>query len=737
MLRISGQSTPTTQRKIVFKGFKVPPSLPTDFQEKNTELLVGAIRAIHEHTTVTGSLEDLYKAVEDLCRNKCAPALYDRVSEMCSSRMKTLLPPLLKQMQLHQQQQPDMALRHLDTMWHEHCNQMTLIRNIFMYLDRSYVLHLTGIHSLWNLALQQFRDIIMSNDAALPIFMDCILKLISNEREGEIVDRMLLNSALHMANDLGLYKTIFEPQFLQKTIAHYGEVSKKHTQSMDVPEYLRYCEARIKEEGERVLHYLFPGTKSLLLSAVQEQLLKAHTSFLLEKGFDSLVQNERHTDLERMYDLFSQVEETGSIKQFFVNYIKNTGKQLVMDPSRDSSMVQDLLAFKSKLLQVLEKSFHNESVFAQSFKDSFESFINERPSKPAEMIAKYVDQYLRSGNKGISDSDLEAILDNAMSLFRYISGKDVFEAFYKVFLSRRLLLGKSASLDMEKAMVTRLKAECGSGFTSKLEGMFKDIDLSKDLLSLFKSTAATQMPQNLQDIDLNVFILTQSCWPSTPTIQVKLPTELNLLQQHFTDFYLKKYGGRKLQFNTAMGSCLLKAYFPTMRKEFHMSHFQASVLLMFNQSPSLTFAEIREAIGLGESELKNVLLSLTGNKVPILSKSPVGGSIEESDAFNWNHKFSSKQHRIKINSLQIQETPEENAKTKESVFQDRMYAVDATIVRIMKTRKQLHHNQLVAELYKQLKFPATPADLKKRIDSLIEREYMEKNEETQVYEYMA
>ncbi len=56
---------------------------------------------------------------------------------------------------------------------------------------------------------------------------------------------------------------------------------------------------------------------------------------------------------------------------------------------------------------------------------------------------------------------------------RALQGKDVFEAFYKKDLARRLLLGKSANHDAEKAMIAKLKAECGSQFTNKLEGMFK------------------------------------------------------------------------------------------------------------------------------------------------------------------------------------------------------------------------------------------------------------------------
>ena len=53
--------------------------------------------------------------------------------------------------------------------------------------------------------------------------------------------------------------------------------------------------------------------------------------------------------------------------------------------------------------------------------------------------------------------------------------------------------------------------------------------------------------------------------------------------------------------------------------------------------------------------------------------------------------------------------------------------IDAAIVRIMKTRKTLSHKLLVSELMVQLKFPVRGADLKKRIESLIDREYLERD----------
>ena len=80
-------------------------------------------------------------------------------------------------------------------------------------------------------------------------------------------------------------------------------------------------------------------------------------------------------------------------------------------------------------------------------------------------------------------------------------GKDVFEAFYKKDLAKRLLLGRSASVDAEKNMITKLKQECGAQFTNKLEGMFKDIDLSRDIMVSLKQSVSSQ-PLSLHDVDV-------------------------------------------------------------------------------------------------------------------------------------------------------------------------------------------------------------------------------------------
>ena len=63
----------------------------------------------------------------------------------------------------------------------------------------------------------------------------------------------------------------------------------------------------------------------------------------------------------------------------------------------------------------------------------------------------------------------------------------------------------------------------------------------------------------------------------------------------------------------------------------------------------------------------------------------------------------------------------------------------ATIVRVMKTRKTLEHNQLLAEVIDQLKsrFRPAPTDIKQRIEALIERDFIARSDtDRKVYKYI-
>ncbi|XP_058053997.1 cullin-4A [Anopheles bellator] len=734
MTTATGTGKPGDIKKIIIKNFRTKPTLPDNYQERTWEKLREAVIAIQLSKRIEYSLEELYQAVENMCSHKMDSQLYVNLTSLAEQHVKSNITPFLAE-----SVDKLVYLKKMNDCWQSHCQQMIMIRSIFLYLDRTYVLQNPTVHSIWDMGLELFRDHIAQNGLVQTRTVDGILILIEKERHGEAVDRTLLKSLLRMLSDLQIYREAFEQKFLVATKHLYQSEGQAKMEELDVPDYLQHVDKRLQEENERLLHYLDSCTKHQLIVTVERQLINEHITGILQKGLDQLLEENRLADLTLLYQLFSRVKNgTTELCSHFNAYIKKKGRTIVIDPEKDKSMVQDLLDYKDKMDHIVNTCFERNEKYANSLREAFEYFINQRSNKPAELIAKYVDMKLRAGNKEATEEELEQILDKIMVQFRFIHGKDVFEAFYKKDLAKRLLVGKSASVDAEKSMLSKLKQECGGGFTSKLEGMFKDMELSRDINIAFKQSMQNAEHKDLQSIDLTVNILTMGFWPTYPLMEVTLPPELLQYQAIFNKFYLAKHSGRKLQWQPTLGHCVLKAQFDAGPKDLQVSLFQALVLLLFNYNAIIMFEDICAAVNIETGELKRTLQSLACGKARVLTKIPKGREVENTDKFQFNNEFTNKLFRIKINQIQMKETTEEQKATEERVYQDRQYQIDAAIVRIMKMRKTLSHNLLITELYKQLTFPVKPADLKKRIESLIDRDYMERDKDNQnQYNYVA
>uniref|UniRef100_A0A8C7YWR7 Cullin 4A n=1 Tax=Oryzias sinensis TaxID=183150 RepID=A0A8C7YWR7_9TELE len=501
-------------KKLVIKNFKDRPKLAENYTEDTWLKLRDAVSAIQNSTSIKYNLEELYQAVENLCSYKVSPTLYKQLRQVCEDHVKA---------QIHQfREYPFYSLDNLSFLkrmnrcWQDHCRQTIMIRSIFLFLDRTYVLQNSLLPSIWDTGLELFRTHIVSDSAVQKRTVEAILEQIELERNGETVDRSLLRSLLGMLSDLQVYKDSFEERFLAETDRLYAAEGQRLMQERDVPEYLHHVARRLEEENDRILSYLDQSTQKPLICCVEKQLLGEHMTAILQKG------------------------------------------------------------------------------------------------------------------------------------------KDVFEAFYKKDLAKRLLVGKSASVDAEKSMLSKLKHECGAAFTSKLEGMFKDMELSKDIMIQFKQHMQNQSePSN---IELTVNILTMGYWPSYTPMEVHLPAEMVKLQEVFKLFYLGKHSGRKLQWQPTLGHAVLKAEFKEGKKELQVSLFQTLVLLMFNEGEDFSVEEIRTATGIEEGELKRTLQSLACGKARVLNKNPRGKDVEDGDRFNFNSDFKHKLFRIKINQIQMKET---------------------------------------------------------------------------------
>ncbi|KAJ3022695.1 Cullin-4 [Thoreauomyces humboldtii] len=741
-------------KKLVIRSFDVKPKLPPNFIENTWIRLEQAVRAIQASQSVTDGQEELYRACENLCHHQKSDEIYQKLRAVCDDHVSRECERVLASANTTS------ILAAVETSWRAFCQQMISIRMVFLYLDRTYVLHNAGLRSLWDMGLDLYREKVM--DTLLPVnarVVEALLHEIKRDRDGELVDRPALRSHLRMFTDLSIYFTGFDPAFREESDRYYAAEGNRLMGTAEtgaraadvVGNYLSHVDTRLADEAERCgpsVGYLDVGSRKALIAIVENTLLKKHAKTILEYGFAPLVNAHRLDDLKRMYSLFNRVGLLKDLQKAFSSYIVKFGDTIVIDPARDSSMVEGLLAFRTRISDIIQRCYGNSELFQQAMKESFEGFINHRQNRPAELIAKWVDTKLKT-KKGVSDDELEAGLDKCLELFRYIQGKDVFEAFYKKDLAKRLLLQQSTSVDAEKSMLSKLKIECGPGFTSKLEGMFKDIDISRDYMTSFKEaclwarggTPSSKFTDQLGPIELGINVLTHGYWPTYTPVLCNLPAELSKCQEVFTQFYMSKHNGRRLAWQNTLGTALLKGDFDKGPKELTVSLFQSVVLLLFNDSPVLTFAEIVKLTNLETAELTRTLQSLAMAKTRVLTitnRTPKAKDLLPTDTFAVNARFENPLHRIKINQIQLKETVEERDATETGVFQDRQYSVDAAIVRIMKSRKTITHVQLIADLIANLKFVVQPVDLKKRIESLIDREYLERDaKDPNVYIYLA
>jgi len=252
-------------------------------------------------------------------------------------------------------------------------------------------------------------------------------------------------------------------------------------------------------------------------------------------------------------------------------------------------------------------------------------------------------------------------------------------------------------------------------------------------------------------VAVEVTILTSGYWPipSTANYSFEIPPCVQTSISQFTSFYLDKHNGRKITWLCAQGTADIRAKFHCGEKEFNVSSLQMCILYLFNDKSSFSLADIREKCQVSdEVELKRHLLSLCTPKAKILLKSSKGKAMGNDDIFTVNDGFESKYRRIKVPLIATKEIVgdskagrSENALQLPPVVEEsRKLAMEAAIVRTMKARKSFRHNDLIVEVTRQLagRFPCVLVDLKKSIESLIEREYLCRDDtDRSCYQYLA
>jgi cullin-4 len=588
-----------------------------------------------------------------------------------------------------------------------------------------------------------------------------------------------------------------------------GERLVNDRQGTTATAFFCHCHRRLQEEKNRARAYLFVRTKPLLEACVQESLIKSHAPEMLQDTrmeamfklcvlgggggssfsssrqqqvddeFDGIAptraadqqQQSPLDDLRLLYFLLRRrnVLLQEMLRSRFKAFVVQTGEALIKAggsgggaPGAADELVPQLVNLNEQCEKMVSKAFANNTEFQISLREGFETVFRLKQNKVAELLAKRMDYLLRDSQKrggGAASSgerEVEEQLDASLRLFNMHPTKDMFEAFFTRDLAKRLIYNKSASADLERYVISKLRTISGSSVAVKLEGMMKDtLELSKELNDQYADTQCSTALLEAEEgeavivhhagvtakCEMTIQILTQGYWPTYPKpTAIVIPLGVQSLKEKFTRFYAAKHKNRVLLWQYGLSQATVVGKYTKGKKEFNCSFYQALVLLAFNEESEVTFGGLLEHTKLEETDLVCALLSLSAGQLKVLQR-PSGSNkpaMASDEVFRHNPDFAHRLLKIRVPTVQMKEAEQEEQETSDRVFQERVYVVDAVVVRIMKARRTLSHLELMTSVTKQLKFPAQPSDIKKRIEVQIEREYLKRSDkDPSVYEYLA
>jgi len=284
-------------------------------------------------------------------------------------------------------------------------------------------------------------------------------------------------------------------------------------------------------------------------------------------------------------------------------------------------------------------------------------------------------------------------------------------------------------MDLESEMIGKLRGVCGYDFISKFQCMINDVRTSVDHSSKFheihKAKGDSAGPQ------LQVNILQQGAWPlMEPKTTLNLPNCLTKSFTGFCEFYKTNNKGKNLSWLHHLSTAEVKMKLTTDKTYIiNMPTFQVAMVLLYNDANQISIHNIQRFTNLPDKEVVQHLKALVNADIlncdVSITKETSGDVLVRI-----NEKFYNRKTKFKTT---IQQTAKDHqvdtSKSRQTVEIDRKNYLRAAVTRIMKSRKECKHNELIQVVLEQARKRFTPSVqlIKLTIEYLIDKCYLERS----------
>lgn len=586
--------------------------------------------------------------------------------------------------------------------WERYTTAGTYNNHLFKYLNRHWVKRemdegKKDVYDIYTLHLVRWKlDMFGSTQNAV---MDAVLRLVEKQRNGETIEQSKIKKVVDSFVALGIdeadstktnldvYRQYFELPFIDATKKYYQQESRDFLAENSVVDYMKKAERRLDEEKERVPLYLLNEIMQPLMKACEQVLIADHCN-LMRDEFQVLLNNDREEDMARMYKLLARIPDgLDPLRARFEAHVRRAGLLAVEkvasqgDNTDPKAYIDALLEVHTQYAALVQSAFTGESEFVRSLDNACREYINrnkvcqKNSARSPELLAKHADNVLKRSTKATEEDDMEMMLNQVMTVFKYIEDKDVFQKFYSKTLAKRLVNGTSASPDAETSMISKLKDASGFEYTNKLQRMFQDMQTSRDLNSAYEEWIHQNLDKEdiKEGIDAYYQILGTGFWPlQPPTTTFAPPPAIVKTYERFNNFYSNKHGGRKLTWLWHLCKGEIRANYAKMNKvpyTFQVSTYQMAILLLFNDSDTVSYDEMVSTTMLQKETLDPSLGIMLKAKVIIAE--PENAPPQSGTAYRLNYNFKSKKLKVNLNMAIKAEQKQEAEETHKTIEEDR------------------------------------------------------------------
>lgn len=330
-------------------------------------------------------------------------------------------------------------------------------------------------------------------------------------------------------------------------------------------------------------------------------------------------------------------------------------------------------------------------ILCQHWKEVFQT-------KMLHCYVRYLDREIRQNKEELTTEFLPFVVD-----------KDVFVKEYYSVMTLRIV--DNANIYMEEKALAVLQRHMGHSQTCAIDVLLRETWQSLRL-------------QQQYGTNIHIFVWSRCYVPTERQAPYKIPELLQTAHQEYASFYCSKFGKLRLTPLFGAGRVWMKAMYASKRSyEFQMGEVQAHILLCLEQHHRLSEKELVQCLSEdSDADIAPYLESLQG-------------IIHQEDR-HWvlNPGFHSKKRFITVPRPKKRKSID----TDQSILSNRQFVVDSTIVRIMKSKRILAHPDLIIATSQSIQqFAPDVRFLKQRIESLIEKEYLERDpRDHRLYHYV-